>query len=151
MTSSVEIRPIRRHELPALLDLYHHLHAEDATLPSDAELQALWTSILCDPKLHYFVAVNADRLLASCTLAVIPNLTRGARPYGVIENVVTHAACRRQGIGTQLLRHALALAWDQGCYKVMLLTGSKREETLRFYEAAGFKRGIKTGFLATPP
>lgn len=32
----------------------------------------------------------------------------------------------------------------------MLLTGSRNEATLRFYEKAGFARGIKTGFLARP-
>lgn len=32
----------------------------------------------------------------------------------------------------------------------MLETGSKREETLRFYVKAGFLRGLKAGFVAYP-
>jgi len=34
---------------------------------------------------------------------VIPNLTRACRPYGVIENVVTHSSHRGQGWGHALL------------------------------------------------
>ena len=96
--------------------------------------------------------VELDGALAgSCTLALIPNLTRGGRPYGIIENVVTRADLRGRGIGTALMRHALELCWAQGCYKVMLQTGRKDEEIMRFYEGAGFQRGVKTGFVAYPP
>ena len=100
--------------------------------------------------MQVLVAELNGSLVASCTLAIIPNLTRGARPYGLIENVVTHVAHRRKGIGTCLLRHALQIAWERNCYKVMLLTGSKSKGTLQFYEQAGFRKGVKTGFIAMP-
>jgi GNAT superfamily N-acetyltransferase len=89
--------------------------------------------------------------LQSCTLSIIPNLTRGARSYGVIENVVTHPGHRRTGLGRSVLASALEAAWDANCYKVMLATGSPKSETLRFYESAGFERGGKTFFQARRP
>jgi GNAT superfamily N-acetyltransferase len=67
-----------------------------------------------------------------------------------MENVVTHPDYRRMGYGTALLKHALTVAWQQSCYKVLLQTGSTRDATLKFYEAAGFVRGITTGFVARP-
>ncbi len=89
--------------------------------------------------------------MSSCTLAIIPNLTRGARPYGIIENVVTHPDHRRTGLGRAVLRAAIDKAWSADCYKVMLATGSKREATLSFYEAAGFQKGGKTYFEIRRP
>jgi ribosomal protein S18 acetylase RimI-like enzyme len=144
------IRTIGRDDLPALLALYTHLHREDALLPDDAALAAVWNAILDDPKLQCFVAERDGQLVGSCTLCIIPNLTRGARPYGLIENVVTHADYRHQGIGTHLLHTALRHAWERNCYKVLLSTGSTRDATLRFYEQAGLRRGVKTGFVAYP-
>jgi GNAT superfamily N-acetyltransferase len=115
---------------------------------ANSEIASLWQSICANPLLYYFGADVDGRLVSTCTLAIIPNLTRSARPYGLIENVVTHPDFRRRGIGTALLRHALQLAWAQNCYKVMLLTGRNEPGTLRFYEQAGFTSGEKTGFVA---
>ena len=86
-----------------------------------------------------------QRLVSSCTVVIIPNLTRQGEPYALIENVVTHADCRGRGYGTQLLNAATERAWSCGCYKVMLMTGSTEPATLAFYENAGFTQ-TKTGF-----
>lgn len=147
---NLQIRTIRADELPALMKLYEHLHAADEPLPDAVTVAQVWDELCTDPKLHCLIAQMDERPVASCILAIIPNLTRGARPYGLIENVVTYAEYRRQGIGTALLRHALAVAWEHNCYKVMLLTGRKDESVLRFYEKAGFRQGVKTGFIAYP-
>ncbi len=146
----VQFRLVRTEELEALLDLYTHLNPEDAPRPEAAVLRGVWEDFLADPKIRCLVGEVDGRLAASCTLVIIPNLTRGARSYGLIENVVTHADYRHKGIGTRLLRHALGLAWKAGCYKVMLLTSRQDEATLRFYAQAGFLRGVKTGFVAKP-
>lgn len=135
-------------DLPELLALYRYLNPGDPVLEVDDTLLNHWNAILDNPALHYVVARSDGRPVSTCALTIIPNLTRSARPYGLIENVVTHPDYRRRGIGTQVLRHALSIAWSHNCYKVMLMTGSKQESTMRFYEGAGFVRGKKTGFVA---
>jgi GNAT superfamily N-acetyltransferase len=144
------VRYINKNEMSDLLNLYKHLHRIDAPLPEKSTLSSIWEEITNNPILHYFVLEHDDKMVSSCTLSMIPNLTRGGRPYGLIENVVTHVDYRRRGFGTAILRHALEIAWKNNCYKVMLLTGSKDLGIYRFYEKAGFKEGIKTGFIAYP-
>ena len=39
------------------------------------------------------------------------------------------------------------LAKEEHCYKMMLLTGSKAESTLRFYRNAGYNSSDKTAFV----
>jgi GNAT superfamily N-acetyltransferase len=148
--SEFRVRPVRENELARLLELYKHLHTDDVLLKIDRRLKELWDEIWTNPRLHYLVGELDGELVSSCTLAIVPNLTRGARPYGLIENVVTHSDYRKRGFATQVLVHALQIAWDNDCYKVMLLTGSKKASTLKFYEQAGFRRNIKTGFIAYP-
>jgi GNAT superfamily N-acetyltransferase len=146
----VNIRELQAGDLEMLLGLYTHLHERDDPPPSAAAAEAVWSEALANRRIKYFGGFEADLLVSSCTLTTIPNLTRACRPYGVIENVVTHAAHRGRGWGSAVLAHALAAAWRQDCYKVMLLTGRKDEATFRFYERAGFDRHGKQAFIAKP-
>lgn len=142
-----EIRTIRYDELPKLLNLYKQLHPDDPDVFEYESLKQLWDEIYNDPNLHYIVIEEAGELVAACTISIIKNLTRGLRPYGLIENVVTHKDYRKRGYGTKVLHKAIEIAKEHNCYKVMLMTGSKSEDTLRFYEKTGFSRGIKTGYI----
>jgi GNAT superfamily N-acetyltransferase len=144
----MRIRTLEHMDLDALLDLYMHPFDRDDPLPDRERVLQVWKRMLDSSMLHSLGLELDDRLVSSCTLTLTPNLTRGTRPYGQIENVVTHADYRRRGLGGTLIRHALRVAWVQDCYKVMLMTG--RKETHSFYEACGFRKDVKTGFVAYP-
>jgi len=133
-----------------VLGLYRHLHEADEPLPNAPELHELWAKILGQPGLTCIVGEDEGGLVSSCCVAIVPNLTRGGRPYALVENVVTHRDFRKRGFATAIVKHALSLAWAAGCYKAMLLTGSRRPETLRFYEGCGFRSDDKIGFVAHP-
>jgi GNAT superfamily N-acetyltransferase len=143
----IAVRTAQPADLPGLLALYAQLNPDDPPLDNP---ESAYANLLAAPGLTVFVLEAAGILAATCTLVVIPNLTRAARPYALIENVVTDAAHRNRGHGRAVIEAALNAAWVGGCYKVMLLTGSKRPETLRFYEGVGFTQN-KTGFQIRRP
>ena len=141
------VRLIRKDELRNLLNLYKHLENGDPKLEDCKDLQDLWDGIFTDPHLYYIVAEKDGLLVSTCTISIIKNLTRGMSSYGLIENVVTHSEYRNLGLGKKVLNKAIDIAKANHCYKVMLLTGSKKKETLDFYKSLGFKDDVKTGFI----
>jgi GNAT superfamily N-acetyltransferase len=147
------IREAGANDFERLMELYAQLHPEDPAL-AGGEDRAVFEHIRRSDNLYLFVLEDDDgRVQATCYLNLIPNLTRGAAPYGIIENVVTDITLRGQGqgLGQRIMGHTLQFAWDGGCYKVMLQTGSRRPATHNFYKACGFSATDKFAFVARPP
>ena len=115
------VREVYENELSKILELYLHLHEETISEMTE-HLESTWNMI-------------------------IPNLTRNIRPYAFIENVVTHSDYRGKGYATECLNYAKNIAENTNCYKMMLLTGSKKETTLNFYGNAGYNSTDKTAFI----
>jgi len=138
------IRPAAVGDLPGLITLYQHLNSTDPVLDK-AMAEERFSAILAQPGMTLFIGFAGDLAAATVTLIVVPNLTRNGASYALIENVVTHADHRRRGYAGAVIGHAVTEAWKAGCYKVMLLTGSKNPATLRFYENCGFVQD-KTGY-----
>ena len=143
-------RAARPDDFEAVLRLYGQLNPADVRVDGGAD-RAAFDRILSGDGLTLFVIEQDGRAVATTYLNVIPNITRSARPYAVIENVVVEESLRGTGVGKQIMAATLQAAWDAGCYKAMLMTGSKRESTLGFYRACGFSQDEKTAFVAHPP
>ena len=140
------VREVRKEDLDELLNLYLFLHEE--SIPElNEHLEKTWNQIIEDPNHHLIVNEIDGKIVSSCVCVIIPNLTRNVRPYAFVENVVTHADYRGRGLARECLNYAKEISEKENCYKMMLLTGSKKSETLRFYENSGYNSGDKTAFV----
>ena len=146
---SLIIRKAAPQDAEALKDLYFlHLTKYPPTEPQDMDL---WRRKLADferdPHYHILIGEVDGVPVSSVTLVIVENLTHNMRPYAIMENVVTHGDHRGKHYARDLILRARDIAKEHGCYKIMLMTGSKKESTLRFYRNCGFDETAKTGFL----
>ena len=142
----LNIRTADKNDLHALQELYLSLH-ETNIMPVTADKLQVWEEILSTPDYYILVGEKHGVIVSSVTLVIIKNLTRGMRPYGLIENVVTAPEYRNKGYARSLINKAVETAKEYNCYKLMLLSGSKNEATIRFYVNSGFSNTEKTGFV----
>ena len=140
------LREAVQEDLFELLNLYLSLHEKD--IPEDSlHLQQVWSEMISDQRHHVIVKEVEGRIVSSCICVIIPNLTRGVRPYALIENVVTREEDRGKGYASSCLEYAKQIAKEENCYKMMLLTGSKNASTQNFYKGVGYNSEDKTAYI----
>ena len=127
-------------DLGALLGLYRELAGErDSAQPSDAAISApVLAQIIAERDRQLLVAETDRTVLGTADLLIVANLTHRATPWAIVENVVVAGAARRQGVGRQLMTHAVELARQGGCYKLQLLSRKERAGAHAFYRSLGF-------------
>jgi GNAT superfamily N-acetyltransferase len=89
------------------------------------------------------VADEDGRVVETADLVVIPNLTRGARPVALVENVVVTAERRGGRVGRALMDEAERRARSAGCYKIQLLSNAYRTRAHAFYRALDYETSVE--------
>lgn len=140
------IREVNKDDFRGLSDLYTHLHG-NKPITRNEKNESIWNAILADENHHIIVAQEDGKIVSSCVCVIVPNLTHNQQPYALIENVVTDKAYRKRGFASQCLSYARQIARQQNCYKIMLMTGSKKRSTHRFYRKNGYNSVEKTGYI----
>jgi GNAT superfamily N-acetyltransferase len=137
-------------DLEGLLDLFRVSEVSAIAEPAE-RAKRIWSEILARDGLVLFVSESEARIAATCMLITAPNLLRGGRGHGFLENVVTHPECRGQGHGHAVVQAALTEAWARNCYHVLLQSGRQDPRVHRFYESCGFEPGVRIGYVARRP
>ena len=137
-------------DLASLLELYRHSEVSPSAEPKERAEQ-IWSQMLSHDGLAVLVSVAGSKIVATCTLITAPNLLRAGQQHAFLENVVTHPEFRGQGHGRAVVEAALATAWVNNCYHVLLQSGRKNPRVRHFYKLCGFEPGLRTGYVARRP
>jgi GNAT superfamily N-acetyltransferase len=137
-------------DLASLLDLFAVSEVSAAAEPRH-HAEAIWRETMAQPGLYVFVADDSGRIAATCMLVTAPNLLRGGRRHGFLENVVTHPELRGRGHGKAVVAAALSHAWFVDCHHVLMQSGRADPAIHDFYRGLGFKPGLRTAYVALRP
>ncbi|MGB3245993.1 MAG: GNAT family N-acetyltransferase [Sulfitobacter sp.] len=116
------------------------------SLPDLHEGRIAFGRILTHPGTAILGALDADSVVSMATLHILPNMTYGARPYALIENVATIQTHEGRGFGRAVMQSAAEMAWEADAYKIMLLTG-RLNGVKGFYERLGYVASEKHGLV----
>lgn len=107
-------------------------------LPLPASYREAFRAINLSSGAEVVVAERKGEIIGVLQICVTPHLTYGGSWRATIEGVRVAEGLRGQGIGTSMMRHAIAAAKRRGCNLIQLTTNAKRVDARRFYEALGF-------------
>ena len=137
-------------DLPSLLALFAESEVSRAA-DSPAHAERIWPETLAQSGTYVFVSDDSNRIVATCMLITAPNLLRGGRRHGILENVVTHPNFQGRGHGRAVVEAALAQAWASDCYHVMMQSGRKDPRVHSFYQRLGFVPGLRVAYVVKRP
>ena len=137
-------------DLDALLALFADSDVSRSAEPR-ARAEQIWAEMLAREGVAVFVSEADSKIVSTCMLITTPNLLRGGRQFGIVENVATHPGFQGRGHGRAVVAAALAEAWKQDCYQVLMQSGRADPRVHRFYEACGFIPGLRTAYAARRP
>jgi GNAT superfamily N-acetyltransferase len=103
-----------------------------------AAYEAAFVAIDADPAQLLVVAELADQLVGTLQLTFIPGLARRGALRAQIEAVRVAEGWRGGGLGSTMIRWAVAEARRRGCALVQLTTDKSRGDAHRFYQRLGF-------------
>ena len=137
-------------DLSPLLALFASSEVSRAVEPH-VQAERIWQESLGQPGVYVFVSDEPGCIAATCMLVTAPNLLRGGRRHGFLENVVTHPDFQGRGHGQAVVAAALAQAWADDCHHVMMQSGRADPRVHAFYEKLGFVPGRRKAYVADRP
>jgi GNAT superfamily N-acetyltransferase len=145
----IELRIATQDDAALLAALQAEMDDGDPAAITDVDAAAMRNALAAMagyPNFQAYIVHEDGQPVASFTLMVFASPSQGGQPQALLDAVVVSRSYRGRGIGEAMVREALLMASQAGCYKLILSSNLKRRDAHRFYEQLGFRQhGISYG------
>lgn len=137
----VRIEPATIEDLSDLADLLGDLFAQEADFTPDRSKQVRGLRLIIESpnRGRIFVARLDGRIVGMVNLLITISTAEGGFVL-ILEDLIVAQPYRRHGIGSRLMKHALAFAKEKKFLRLTLLTDEEHDRAMAFYERHGFRR-----------
>lgn len=140
--SEPTMRRAMREDIAAIVGMLadDELGATRESVHDLAPYEAAFAAIDADPNQLLVICELDGEVAGTMQLTCIPGMSRKGAWRMLIEAVRVHRDARGSGIGSEMIRWAIAYARERNCLMVQLTTDKSRVDAHRFYERLGFEQ-----------
>lgn len=126
-------------DLPAMIALLGELFEQETEFTADPEAQKHGLQrILEDPQLGRLLVLREEGRIVGMVNVLFTVSTALGERVAWLEDMVITADARGRGLGSQLIKAAIAAAREAGCHRITLLTDADNAIAQQFYRQQGF-------------
>lgn len=151
MNSTLYFQEALKSDLHEVLRLYAQPDFDDGKVLCESDAERIFERMARYPNYKVYVAIINARVVGTFALLIMDNLGHLGAPSAIIEDVAVDPEYQRQGIGKEMMRRAIQLATENGCYKAVLSSNLKRDVAHAFYESLDFERHGYSFCIDTQP
>lgn len=134
------IRAARLSDVSHLVDLYKQLDiTPEPEMPAE-RAQARFLELVSNPLHLFYVAELDEQIAGTFSMIFVGGISHEARDSCIVEDVVVAPQRQGGGIGNAMMRFAMDMCAERGCYKLVLSSHLTRDKAHCFYENLGFRK-----------
>jgi GNAT superfamily N-acetyltransferase len=147
--SDIVVREAAADDAELLAALMAEMDDEPELVLDGAQMRAVMADMAAYPDFRtYLVLDRTGTAVGTFSLMIFSSPSHHGARQALLDAVVVSRTRRGQGVGGDMLRHAMHIAAASGCYKMTLSSNLKRVDAHRFYEDLGFRQhGISFSIL----
>lgn len=137
---TITFREATEGDLASVLALIGQPEMDDGEVLPIEQARDIFQRMRRYPDYRIHLAQRDGAIVGAFALLIMDNLGHMGAPSAIVEQVVVDPAAHGSGVGTAMMRHAMAIASERNCYKLVLSSNIKRERAHAFYDGLGFER-----------